>query len=98
MKEGTKATEPDRRLAQAVASTKCVLLKFERTPRRGGALFFLEARIVAGDAPVPWGGGAPAGLAFLLRREGSNYYPPRQRRGGIRVESMSVEVRQRRPH
>ena len=55
MKEGTKATEPDRRLAQAVASTKCVLLKFERTPRRGGALFFLEARIVAGDAPVPWG-------------------------------------------
>ncbi len=60
-------------------------------------LFFLEARIVAGDAPFPRVGAM--GVAFLLRREDLNYYPARQRCGGVHsADGFSVKVRQRRPH
>ena len=64
-----------------------------------GAALFFEARVVAGNALFPRGGGdASAGLAFLLGREGPSDFPARQRRGGIHPDGMSVEVRQRRPH
>ena len=44
------------------------------------ALFFLEARVVAGDAQFHRVG-VSVGLTFLLRRENSYYAPPREGRG-----------------
>jgi hypothetical protein len=55
-------------------------------------LFFLEARIVGGDAPFPWVGAV--GLAFLLGREALNPLPSLQSCGGVLVDGMSVDVRQ----
>jgi hypothetical protein len=40
------------------------------------ALFFLEARVVGGDAPFPRVA-ASVDLAFLLDRESPNYSPSR---------------------
>jgi len=45
---------------------------------------------------LPWVGAV--GLAFLLSREASNPLPSPQSCGGVLVDGMSVEVRQRRLH
>lgn len=58
--------------------------------------FCLEARVVGGDAPFPWVGAV--GLAFLLGREAPNHLPSPQSCGGVVVDGMSAEVRQRRSH
>jgi hypothetical protein len=67
------------------------------TGARARPLFSFEERIVRRDATVP-PVGASVGVAFFLRREGSNYCPARQWRGGGHPDGLSVKVRQRRRH
>ena len=56
-----------------------------------------QTLVVTGDAQVPRIV-ASVGLTFLLCRKALNYNPPRERPGGVRIDSMNVEVRQRRQH
>jgi hypothetical protein len=67
---------------------------FMASYRHEAFLFFLEARVVAGDAPFPLGG-ASVGVAFLLRREGRNHYPQGQGRGGVRVNGAWAKARRK---
>jgi hypothetical protein len=80
---------------RALGTSHLLLHQRSKAGQYERAYFSLEARIIAGDAPAPWGGGLSAGLALLLGREGSNYYP---RRSGVPVDGMTVELRQRQPH
>jgi hypothetical protein len=88
--------EPGSSDAAAADGALCRVPACEQLNLGRHALFCLEAWIVGRDAPLP--SAASVGLAFLLGSEAPNPFPSQQSSGGVLVDGMRVEVRQRRAH